>query len=141
MFTMDVAEVLAKHKLRVTKPRLQVLHLFMTTNRALSASEIEEQLPGFDRITLYRTLKNFEGSGIIHQAINGESTPSFAMCETDCTHHQHHDDHAHFHCTTCGDTFCVESIPVQLTIPKDNVGFAIDSMHLVLRGTCQKCQS
>ena len=135
---MDRAIALLKeHKLRKTEVRIQVLELFLRSEEALSSNLIEKEFDKIDRITLYRTLKTFEQTGLIHRAIDGSDKIKYALCHQGCTTDHHHDNHAHFRCDDCGKTFCLDDIETpQLTIPK---GFKVDTTHLVIEGQCEKC--
>lgn len=129
--------ILKSHELRVTPVRSQVLEVFLESDVALSNQDIELEFDNLDRITLYRTLKAFEDKGIIHKAIDGTSVAKYALCDQDCNVHHHHDEHIHFHCNSCGNTFCVDEIKVP-EIPTPT-GFQITSMNIVMNGTCEKC--
>lgn len=129
--------ILNQHKLRKTRVRSHVIEVLLKSNRALSSAEIEHDFDQVDRITLYRTLKTFEEKGIIHKAIDGSDTPKYAICSEDCSEHEHHDEHVHFHCENCHTTVCLD-IPVQQTIALPN-GYSGDSMHVVVKGQCNQC--
>lgn len=137
-FAQKVINKLEAHDVRKTAVRKQVLSLFLEEEgKALSNSDIEEQLEAIDRITLYRTLRTFEEKGLIHQAVDSTGTNKYALCLSDCTTHHHEDRHAHFQCNTCGETTCLESkIPASYEVPS---GYEIQQAHLVLEGTCIKC--
>ena len=135
----DITTRLVEHNLRITSTRKEVLGLFMNAKgKALANKDLENDLHDTDRITLYRTLKAFEESGLIHRAVDSSGTTKYALCEEHCTAHHHHDEHAHFHCLTCGKTECLEgSIQPQVKMP---TGYEVRNAHLVLEGTCSECQ-
>ncbi|NNE14555.1 MAG: transcriptional repressor [Saprospiraceae bacterium] len=138
---MDKAvQILSQHKLRKTPFRLDVLKLFLNNStKGLTTHYIEESLEDFDRITLYRTLKTFEKSGVIHVAIDTSQTTKYALCHDDCTAHNHLDDHAHFLCNQCGETYCLENvIRPEITLPSD---YTLSSAHLALSGICSSCNA
>ena len=134
----EILDKLEQSDLRKTAIRKEVLQLFLQhKGRALSSKEIEEALGQADRITLYRTLKTFEQSGVIHQAVDGTGTAKYALCLDDCTTHEHHDEHAHFHCLRCGKTICLEGpIEPKVKVPE---GYRVHHAHLVLEGECAEC--
>lgn len=130
-------QLLKKRGLRRTQARKRILDLFINEERALSKQDIEEELASMDRITLYRTLKSFENSGLIHEAIDGTALTKYALCEEHCTDEEHQHNHAHFHCVKCGITFCVDQVHIpKVSTPKDLV---IKDVELVLRGLCEGC--
>jgi Fur family ferric uptake transcriptional regulator len=138
LMDQEILQILSASNLRKTNIRKEVLHLFLQEKgRAISSKEIEDALDDPDRITLYRTLRTFEQSGVIHQAVDGSGTTKYALCAAGCTEHQHNDEHAHFHCTNCGKTICLEArIDSQIRIPD---GFKLEHAHLMLEGECADC--
>ena len=134
----NASSILQNHKLRKTPFRIQVLDVFINSgNSALNNNDIESLLVDFDRITLYRTLKTFEKSGIIHQAIDGSNESKFALCMDNCSEHNHEDDHAHFLCKLCQKTYCLENvISTQLNLPQT---YKLEKMHIAMTGVCEQC--
>ncbi|MFZ1749351.1 MAG: transcriptional repressor [Saprospiraceae bacterium] len=131
------ANILKKHHLRVTPFRIEVIEIFSKAQKALSSADIELILKDADRITLYRTLKSFEDKGIIHKAIDGTSTLKYALCDILCDEHHHHDEHVHFHCNECENTFCLDEVFVpHILIPK---GFTVSNTNMIVNGLCEKC--
>lgn len=130
--------ILIKNKLSKTEVRKKVLTLFINSDNALSLPEIESAFEKIDRITLYRTLKTFEGKGIIHKAIDGTKHPKYAMCEEHCDEHNHNDNHAHFHCTQCKKTVCLEHVPTPAI--QTPPGYKVAETNLILSGTCSDCR-
>ncbi|MFK7932019.1 MAG: Fur family transcriptional regulator [Saprospiraceae bacterium] len=134
---MSTEQILVEHDLRKTKVRVAVLETYLDKKVAISHPEMEAMHPDLDRVTLFRTLKTFEEKGIIHQAIDGTAATKYALCHSDCSEHHHLDNHAHFHCTKCGDTTCLEHIvipPVELP-----AGYQMGTSQLVMQGKCPKC--
>jgi len=135
--------ILVENGLRKTAMRQSVLEIFLDSDIAISQqlieTSLEKQFDKVDRITIYRTLKTFEQKGIIHKAIDGTHTPKYALCVDDCTEHEHHDTHAHFHCDDCSKTYCIEELEApKIKAPK---GFKVKSTHLVINGLCNDCGS
>lgn len=130
--------LLDQHKLKKTLPRARVLEFLSSRNVATSQPDLEEVLgKEIDRVTLYRILKTFEEKGIIHRIIDMNGTATYAICKGECTDHHHNDEHVHFHCTNCGDVYCLNSIHIPtLTIPQ---GFVINSIQLIATGICEEC--
>ena len=136
-------DILVENGLRKTAMRQGVLEIFLDSDMAISQqlieTSLEKQFDKVDRITIYRTLKTFEQKGIIHKAIDGTHTPKYALCVDDCTEHEHHDTHAHFHCDDCNKTYCIEELEApKIKAPK---GFKVKSTHLVINGFCNDCGS
>ncbi len=131
-------QILKSNGLSKTEVRKKVLELFIDSEVALSLPDIESSFDKLDRITLYRTLKTFENKGIIHKAIDGTNHPKYAMCEEDCDEHHHKDNHAHFHCTACNKTICLEEVPTP-NIPNIPTGYTVQETTLILSGICDNC--
>jgi len=133
-----VDHILEKNKLKKTSLRRRVLSLFIDKNgKAISNSELEDLLKDADRITLYRTIKSFQKKGIIHEAVDGTSSTKFALCHDECTEHSHVDNHAHFHCTKCGETSCLEHQPTPSYSLPDK--YKVEDVILVVNGLCAEC--
>lgn len=134
----STSDLLRQYGLRSTDIRQAVLGLFVESGQALSQQDLDEKLPDNDRVTLYRTLRTFEEKGLIHRAVDGTTTSKYALCQDECTEHHHVDEHAHFHCSDCGVTYCVDG--VSMPRPPENLqGFRIDQVYLVLEGQCGAC--
>ena len=132
-----VLALLKKNGLRATPVRKELLQMFMNAKNALSNHDIENKMSDIDRVTLYRTLKSFQEKGIIHRAYDNTDTAKYAACSDHCDAHAHHDEHLHFHCSSCDNTFCVDEIPIpKLEMPQ---GFTAKSTNIVVEGTCGEC--
>lgn len=133
-----ILSILKKHKLRKTPFRMEVLRLFLNSkSNALNNNVLESKLEDFDRITLYRTLKTFEKSGIIHEAIDGSNETKYALCHDDCTQHNHEDNHAHFLCNACQKTICLDDVvSPAFQLPSN---YKLEKVHVALSGTCAEC--
>ena len=134
---MNIEQQLRDNGLRVTESRVELLKVFVDALSALSNQDIEEALPDADRVTMYRTLKSFQEKGIIHKAIDGTEVARYALCHSDCSTHDHNDNHIHFHCKNCDNTFCVEEASVPyIAAPK---GYKVETTNVVMHGKCDKC--
>ena len=135
---MSAAEqILRNHGLRITQFRMDTVQLFLLAGKALSSADVEASLRDSDRITLYRTLKTLEDKGVIHKAIDGTQVIKYALCESSCDEHHHHDKHIHFHCTRCENTVCLDHVFVpDVTLP---AGFVATEAHMIVNGVCESC--
>ncbi len=132
-----VKDILKNHKLRLTRVRLKILNIFLDSSKALTHEDIESHFDQLDRITLYRTLKTFEESGLIHKIPSSDNTPLYAICAEDCNHNRHMDNHGHFHCLKCGKTYCMEEVKIPAIDLPD--GYEASNQHLVMEGNCADC--
>lgn len=132
----ETEKILKKHQLRLTDRRKEILDLFLSNSVALSHAFIEEKLPNFDRVTIYRTLYSFVESGILHKVLDDGMGSKFALCHT-CHNHNHAHEHVHFKCEKCLETTCLD----QVLIPKFAIpaGFIANDIGLLVQGICNKC--
>lgn len=136
--TDQSVQLLKSNNVRKTQVRLDVLQAFLASDQAYGQGDLEVQFPTMDRITLYRTLRTFEQKGIIHQAVDGSGKIKYALCKHQCSEEEHLDHHAHFYCTVCQKTTCLDSVSVpNVSLPKS---YALKQSHLVLSGTCDNCE-
>ncbi|RKO69068.1 transcriptional repressor [Sphingobacterium puteale] len=132
-------EILKRNSLKVTQPRLKVLEIISTKDSAISQPELEKLLgKDIDRVTLYRVLASFEEKGIIHKIFDLHGTATYAMCSTNCSEHDHHDQHVHFICRVCNSVYCLDEI----TLPKVNIpnGFSLEAIAVNALGVCNHCK-
>lgn len=137
--TQKTKELLQQYALRKTSCRLDVLALLLNNKSALAHSDIEKLLGDkYDRVTLYRTLHSFEEKGLAHSINDVSGAVKYALCQEACSHQQHHDNHMHFNCTTCGQTFCLNEVHIpSLDLPS---GYKVHSLHFSAQGVCRTCE-
>lgn len=131
-------ELLAKAGLKNTSTRRRVMQVFMEKSFALNYNEIQASLgDDLDKVTVYRNLKTFEESGLIHQVPDNSSSIRYAMCSHDCSQDHHHDSHVHFNCKSCEKTYCLEQTQIpHLSLPK---GYLIEDSTVLVTGLCKNC--
>jgi len=138
----QIINTLKKHGLRITDMRRDVLQCFAEVDYALNHQDLELKMSkGFDRVTLYRTIKTFEEKGIIHRIASETDSISYALCKDSCAEndhkHKHVDDHIHFTCHKCEKTLCLDAYHIpQIKIPD---GFQVENIQLIVAGLCNKC--
>ncbi|WP_343320419.1 Fur family transcriptional regulator [Sphingobacterium multivorum] len=132
-------EILKRNSLKVTQPRLKVLEIISRKDSAISQPELEKLLgKDIDRVTLYRVLASFEEKGIIHKIFDLHGTATYAMCSTNCSEHDHHDQHVHFICRVCNSVYCLDD----MTLPKVSIpaGFSLEAIAVNALGVCNHCK-
>ena len=131
-------DILKKSHLSVTETRLLFLKLFLKTKNGLSHGDIEKSIgKELDRVTTYRTLQSFLEKGIIHKIPTANNNVFYALCKDECYEHQHLDNHAHFICDDCGETFCLEDVVIpKVKVPKN---FTVKHRDLLMNGLCANC--
>lgn len=135
---VDFTALLKQYHLKVTQPRLRTLETISTKKSAISQPELEKLIGNeIDRVTLYRVLASFEEKGILHKIFDLNGTATYALCSTNCSEHNHHDQHVHFICRCCNSVYCMEEI----TLPKFNLpqGYKLETIAINALGLCDQC--
>jgi Fur family transcriptional regulator, ferric uptake regulator len=133
----QLEDLLDKHNLKKTAPRLRVLSLLASRQVATSQPDLEEVIEDVDRATLYRILNAFEEKGIIHKVFDLHGTANYALCHSDCKENHHHDEHLHFNCINCNKVYCLDDLdlpPIKLP-----AGFSSNGFTLSATGICPSC--
>lgn len=135
-----IKTILKDFDLRNTSCREEILDIFLQKDFALSHGDIESRMQdGFDRVTVYRTLKTFLDKGIIHKVLDDEGVAKYAICKEACTHDAHHHEHVHFKCVNCGLTNCLDNVQIPaISLPK---GYQLQETNLLMQGVCQLCSA
>jgi Fur family transcriptional regulator, ferric uptake regulator len=134
----EMDEILSSHGLRKTAFRVELLSLFSQTKSSLSIEDIKSKVGSTnDKVTVYRALDAFEKSGLIHKVPDKLNVTRYALCHTNCSDEGHVHNHAHFICTSCEETFCID----ELDVPKiqSPAGYHISKSSLTLEGECPNC--
>jgi len=136
----DIKEILKRSQLSVTASREKILNLFLEQTGALAHGDIEKRAgEKFDRVTVYRTLQTFVEKGIIHTIPTADNSIRYALCKDDCAEGHHHDQHIHFVCTNCRNTYCLDDIVTpDIKLPK---GYSSSHIEVVVEGVCKNCET
>lgn len=134
----DIRNILKRNQLSVTASREKILHLFLEQSGALAHGDIEKRAgEKFDRVTVYRTLQTFVEKGIIHTIPTADNSVRYALCKDNCEAGHHHDQHIHFVCSQCGQTFCLDDVVTpEIKLPR---GYSTDHIEVVVNGICREC--
>ncbi|MBL7758339.1 MAG: transcriptional repressor [Chitinophagaceae bacterium] len=134
----DIRNILKRNQLSVTASREKILHLFLEQSGALAHGDIEKRAgEKFDRVTVYRTLQTFVEKGIIHTIPTADNSVRYALCKDNCEAGHHHDQHIHFVCSQCGQTFCLDDVVTpEIKLPQ---GYSTDHIEVVVNGICREC--
>lgn len=136
---ISVTTVLKKHQLKNTKLRLAVLEALSEANSGLNHQELSKRIDiDFDRVSLFRTLSQFEEVGIVHKILDLTGVAHYALnpLENDpkdqkCL--------IHFICTQCERIQCIdEPLPDQQW--KVPANLKVDEIEITYKGHCELCQ-
>jgi len=139
---MDLKEIktmLKKHGLKLTPPRLKVLEVLISADRAVTYSEIlEANGKTVDRVTVYRTLKILEDIGLIHRIMGAGDVPVYAPSTgKDNARQTGFKAHLHFYCTKCQGVFCLDDHAMPSVILPE--AYQVHAINLILTGQCRVC--
>ena len=111
---------------------LEIKHINNRTN-----SEVCSALLKYDSIHgKFEADVSFEDKKLIHSIEDGTGSVKYALCEEGCEC-KPQDQHIHFHCIKCGETYCLTQSKIpQTSIPS---GFKAASASMVYKGTCANC--
>lgn len=96
---------------------------------AFSFADVEKKFSDFDRATVFRTLKTLLESGLVHKTADDDGV-RYALTRLPETH-------AHFKCTECGTTRCMDSVVVRPPVLPE--GFRVEHFDFIATGTCGPC--
>ena len=136
--TTDTAEQrLESRHIQPTAMRLRVLRYLSDRRAAVSLADLEQHFSKSDRTTLYRTLKTFQEHGVVHQIYDESGSTKYGLCAENCTCSYPDDMHAHFYCSSCDNTYCLQ----KLSIPNVDLpdGFSPSYGNFVITGSCPDC--
>jgi len=130
---------LKKAGLKVTGPRLKILHMLETTSaRHMSAEDIYKALIDMGEdiglATVYRVLTQFESAGLIIRHHFEGGTSVFELDDG-----EHHD---HVVCVKCGkvEEFVDPIIEGRQVAIAEKMNFRMTDHHLYIFGICQRCE-
>lgn len=122
---------------RLTAPRAAVLAVLLGSRTALTHHEVENALgsgTSVDRVTVYRVLDWLVALGLAHRIPGEDRTWRFRA-----TRDKAHGPHAHFTCSRCGTTVCLDevAVPPAVKLPR---GFVPQKVELTVQGLCAACR-
>jgi Fur family ferric uptake transcriptional regulator len=131
-----ITALMQEHDIRPTANRIIVAKALAEEGRSLTMTELEDHIGSIDKSGIFRTLTLFKEQHLVHVLEDGEGV-RYELCHS----HDHsidNDMHVHFHCEHCGQTICLEDLPIpEVTLPD---GYEMQSANFVLKGICPKCR-
>ena len=135
-------EILEKHirekGLRYTPQREEILKVFLSLERHLSADElhkiVKKRSPGIGHVTVYRTMKLLSEAGLCNEVDFGDGIVRFE-------HRYGHEHHDHLICMKCGnyeEVLKPEIEKLQDELAKER-GFIAIKHKLQIFGICARC--
>jgi len=134
----ELEEQLQERAIQPTAMRLLVLQYMMQHKISVSLKSLEVYFERADRSTLFRTLQTFEKQQLIHKIDDGTGVTKYALCLENCECAPQ-DQHFHFHCNQCTETFCLTDLNVpKIELPNK---FFMQQANLVIKGICANCNT
>ncbi len=137
MSNNDVEDILTRKEVKPTSNRILVMRELIKASHPVSLADLEISL-GFsmDKASIFRVLELFSEKDIIHVIEDGSRSLKYELCHSG-THHTIADQHVHFYCERCKETYCFENVSVPLVnIPE---GFSPHAINYMIKGICPKC--
>lgn len=137
MSNNDVEDILTRKEVKPTSNRILVMRELIKASHPVSLADLEISL-GFsmDKASIFRVFELFSEKDIIHVIEDGSRSLKYELCHSG-THHTIADQHVHFYCERCKETYCFEDVSVPLVnIPE---GFSPHAINYMVKGICPKC--
>lgn len=137
MSNNDVEDILTRKEVKPTSNRILVMRELIKASHPVSLADLEISL-GFsmDKASIFRVLELFSEKDIVHVIEDGSRSLKYELCHSG-THHTISDQHVHFYCERCKETYCFEDVSVPLVnIPE---GFSPHAINYMIKGICPKC--
>ena len=132
--------IFLKYGLKKTSFRIELLNFFRNSSNSLSVKKITERFSSsVDKVSIYRALNSFEKSGLIHKVPDKNNLLRYSLCPSECGPNKHSHDHAHFLCSICDETFCIDDF--SLPNINNHNGYIINNFKIILEGICKSCQN
>ena len=132
---IGVSDFLAGHGIRPTANRILIAEALLEADRPLGLTDLEDILETIDKSNIFRTLSLFREKHAVHVMEDGGDSVKYEICHS--PGEEDEDLHAHFFCTSCHRTFCLEEIPVPMVeLPE---GFSPESVNFMIKGVCPNC--
>ena len=131
-------EPLKERGIRVTPQRAYIWRALVASGRHFTVEElkeqVEEQLPGLEVSTVYRTLEAFNEAGLVVESrMPNKGSRVFEANPS---------PHPHLVCEDCGDIFHLETTDyrrVLETLNQEVTGFEVHKLHVFATGRCTDC--
>lgn len=136
--TADVIDLLRERGLRMTPQRRAIVAEIMRTQGHISPTalvrKVQNEMPGVNASTIYRTLSTLEEAGVIsHAHLTGGAE----------YHRAEEAGHVHLTCARCGaeDDLSLDEASALSEVIARHRGFLPDLTHFAISGLCTACRA
>ncbi len=137
MISGDIEEILNGKGIKPTSNRILVMRELMKASHPINLADMEASLEfSIDKASIFRVLELFAEKDVVHVIEDGSRSLKYELCHSG-TKHSIADQHAHFYCEQCKETYCIESARVPMIDIPD--GFTPHSINYMIKGICPKC--
>ncbi len=115
--------------------RTRVVELLGRQDCAITPLELDQQLKGVGRATVYRAVEQLESLGLIQKIDIGGESAAYEKVDPKGSHHHH------LVCNECGRVIPFEDDDLENAIHSISArdDFRIESHDITLRGICRNC--
>ena len=130
-------EMLLERGIRPTANRILLVRTLAEAERPLTMTELEDLVDTIDKSNIFRALALFREQHLVHVLQDGADAVRYELCHS---HDEEHDNdvHAHFYCERCGQTYCLNDIPIPMVALPE--GYRMSTINYLIKGVCPKCQ-
>lgn len=133
---IDPVTILESCGIKPTANRILVVKELAKSSRPVNLAYLETELCTMDKTSIFRVLELLAEKNMVHVIEDGSRSLKYELCQGGANH-SFADQHVHFYCDSCKETFCFESVRVpEIDIP---AGFRPRAVNYVLKGLCPKC--
>ena len=135
--TEEIETILISRGIKPTANRILVIRELMKASRPVNLASLEILL-GFsmDKASIFRVLELFAEKDVVHVIEDGSRSLKYELCNSG-NKHSISDQHAHFYCEHCKETYCITTAQVPIIdVPE---GFSPHSINYMIKGLCPKC--
>lgn len=137
MISNDIEEILNGKGIKPTSNRILVMKELMKALHPISLADLEALLEfTMDKASIFRVLELFAEKDVVHVIEDGSRSLKYELCHSG-NKHSIADQHAHFYCEHCKETYCIETASVPMIDIPD--GFTPHSINYMIKGICPKC--
>lgn len=132
----ETERILLSRGVKPTSNRILVVRELQRASHPISLADLELRLDTLDKSSIFRVLELLADKEVIHVIEDGSRSVKYEICHNH-GHHSISDQHVHFYCENCKETFCIEDVGIpSVEAPS---GFQVRAANYVLKGLCADC--